>query len=87
MTANKPFTLNATAPDFTMALPTAASRTSKKRPLPVVQPEQPKIPKTNVEKEGTRRLIVVLEQACLGAAPARGGSAKGLTICNESRIL
>ena len=79
----KPFTLNAAAPDFTMSLP--EKRTSKKRPLPVVQPEQPKIPKTNVEKEGTRRLIVVLEQACLGAYITR--VVRQLGSCRHDRIV
>ncbi|KAM0788928.1 18S rRNA pseudouridine methyltransferase, variant 2 [Microbotryomycetes sp. NB124-2] len=46
---------------------------------PTMIPQQPKAPKTNKEKDETRRLIVVLEQACLetykhsSPAGARGG--------------
>ncbi|GAA5955492.1 hypothetical protein JCM8115_006770 [Rhodotorula mucilaginosa] len=59
---------------------------SRKRPAPgspplnpTMIPAAPKAPKTNAEKDSTRRLIVVLEQACLEtykhSAPAgqRGG--------------
>lgn len=59
---------------------------SRKRPAPgspplnpTMIPAAPKAPKTNADKDSTRRLIVVLEQACLEtykhSAPAgqRGG--------------
>jgi len=59
---------------------------SRKRPAPgspplnpTLVPTAPKAPKTNAEKDQTRRLIVVLEQACLetykhsAPAGARGG--------------
>lgn len=78
---SKPFALNAAAADYIPPAPVA--RTSKKRPL-VTTLEAPKIPKTNVEKENTRRLIVVLEQACLGKAGrchALGLAAEGKRCC------
>ncbi|KAK4699080.1 rRNA small subunit pseudouridine methyltransferase Nep1, partial [Phenoliferia sp. Uapishka_3] len=63
---------------------------SRKRPAPAspplnptLIPVAPKPPRTNVEKDETRRLIVVLEQACLEtykhstpASSARGGKAE-----------
>jgi hypothetical protein len=64
----------------------ASSKPSRKRPAPgspplnpTLVPTAPKAPKTNAEKDQTRRLIVVLEQACLetykhsAPAGARGG--------------
>lgn len=67
----------------------AGGAASRKRPAPPsppmnpsLVPSAPKPPKTNVEKDETRRLIVVLEQACLEtykhSAPAssRGGKSE-----------
>lgn len=64
--------LSAESPVF---VPTkkASGGGTKKRPAPpgspplnpTMVPSAPKAPKTMQEKEGTRRLIVVLEQACL----------------------
>ncbi|SGY79397.1 BQ5605_C008g05121 [Microbotryum silenes-dioicae] len=69
----------------------STNRTSntRKRPAPgspplnpTLVPSAPKVPKTPVEKDETRRLIVVLEQACLetykhttSASNSRGGKA------------
>ncbi|KAM0746469.1 Nep1-domain-containing protein [Meredithblackwellia eburnea MCA 4105] len=75
---------------------TSSSSSSRKRPAPPASPplnpslvpsQPPKPPKTLQEKDQTRRLIVVLEQACLetykhssssgGASTARGGKGAG----------
>ncbi|CEQ40515.1 SPOSA6832_02136, partial [Sporobolomyces salmonicolor] len=64
------------------------NKTSRKRPAPgspplnpTLVPTAPKAPKTNQEKDNTRRLIVVLEQACLEtykhSAPAGSRGGKG----------
>ncbi|GAA5902809.1 hypothetical protein JCM6882_009131 [Rhodosporidiobolus microsporus] len=64
-------------------------KASRKRPAPgspplnpTMIPTAPKAPKTNADKDSTRRLIVVLEQACLetykhsAPAGARGGKSE-----------
>ncbi|GAA5937352.1 18S rRNA pseudouridine methyltransferase [Sporobolomyces koalae] len=85
-------TLSVASPSFVPSsakAPAAASgaaKSSRKRPAPgspplnpTMIPVAPKAPKTNQEKDQTRRLIVVLEQACLetykhsAPAGARGG--------------
>ncbi|TIB72686.1 autophagy protein 6 [Wallemia mellicola] len=55
-----------------------------------LDPQQPRIPKTKLEKENTRRLIVVLENACLetyklsSGSSTRNGEAKyALLNCDE----
>ena len=51
----------------TSAASTSAPVNNRKRPLanPSMIPQQPRLPKTMSEKEATRRLYVVLSQACL----------------------
>lgn len=90
--SKKPSTLSVSAPSFvpsaSKAIPIAKPppKQSRKRPAPgspplnpTMVPAAPKAPKTNADKDSTRRLIVVLEQACLetykhSAPPgARGG--------------
>ncbi|GAA94136.1 uncharacterized protein L969DRAFT_368993 [Mixia osmundae IAM 14324] len=63
--------LSASATPFEPAASTSTAsdgmQNSRKRPppSPSLKPSAPRIPKTSEEKEKTRRLIVVLEQACL----------------------
>lgn len=77
--------LSVLSPSF---VPSAKSAESRKRaapsspPLnPTLIPVAPKPPRTNTEREETRRLIVVLEQACLEtykhSAPATSRGGKG----------
>ena len=81
-------TLSASSAPFTSSL-TQATNSSRKRPAPQASPPTnptlvpiiPKLPKTNTEKDETRRLIVVLEQACLESykhsAPSSARGTKG----------
>ncbi|PKI84103.1 rRNA small subunit pseudouridine methyltransferase Nep1 [Malassezia vespertilionis] len=72
--------LSATAAPHTPAYVLQAEQakqgaTTSKRTGPTLVPQAPKIPKTNAEKNQSRRLIVVLEQACLEAYKISSGSA------------
>lgn len=68
-------TMTADAPEFVPRSPAATTPTSngssavnnRKRPLanPSMVPQAPRVPKTQAEKESTRRLYIVLSQACL----------------------
>ena len=82
-------TMTASAPEFIpkRSLSTASSTISnlpqsvgrKRQPLanPSMIPQQPRIPKTAAEKETTRRLYIVLSQACLETYQVSGGGASG----------
>ena len=73
-------TMTASAPEF---IPkrnlNGAASTKKRQPLanPSMVPQQPRIPKTAAEKETTRRLYIVLSQACLETYQVSGGGASG----------
>lgn len=86
-------TMQASAPEFVprpssvKVKPEAATSSSssskpvnnRKRPLanPSMVPQQPRVPKTAQEKESTRRLYIVLSQACLETYQLSGGGPSG----------
>ncbi|KAF9518397.1 hypothetical protein BS47DRAFT_1371035 [Hydnum rufescens UP504] len=55
--------------------PLPSSKSRRPPPNPSLVPVQATVPKTPAQKESTRRLIVVLEQACLEAYKVSSGSA------------
>jgi EMG1/NEP1 methyltransferase len=55
--------------------PLPSSKSRRPPPNPSLVPVQATVPKTAAQKESTRRLIVVLEQACLEAYKVSSGSA------------
>jgi len=66
------------AMDISADRPTRPLPTAKRRMIPTnptMVPVQPTVPRTPVQKAAARRLIVVLEQACLEAYKVSSGSA------------
>lgn len=59
----------------TKPLPASKARRLPVNPNPSLLPIQASIPRTPTEKQNTRRLIVILEQACLEAYKVNSGSA------------
>jgi len=80
-------TMQASAPEFVPRASAKAAATpstsqpvnNRKRPLanPSMVPQQPRVPKTAQEKETTRRLYIVLSQACLETYQLSGGGPSG----------